>query len=183
MNLVTVASARLQRGRIQPSRRDAQRRIDLQRVAGHAARIEQDGVPTQHRQPRCGGRACSEVRAGRGREKIEIDVERRRAGRDIDVECEHLHRIAQPCHSLSVRGDAQSGQSIDRPGRPMLARNPFRIEQRHRSRHRRNVEMRVIDVRSDVRRINPQRDRRGGEREGEEEQRQDKRNAFHDAAS
>ena len=53
LDLIAVAAARLQRRRVLPAGRNAQGRLDLQRVAAASGpRIKQNGVPAQHAEAR-----------------------------------------------------------------------------------------------------------------------------------
>ncbi len=71
------------------------------------------------------------VRLGR-RHELKREVERVGAGRHIDVEREHVDRVAAPGDELTVRTDLDARQQIDRAARRMLTGVPLRVEQRQR---------------------------------------------------
>ena len=119
-----------------------------------------DGVPVDHRAFRVGRRGGAE-RAAAGRHDIVVGGRHRpRAGRHGDVERVHVDEIATPRQFGAVRENVQAGQIGDRSRRHVLAGNPLRIDERHRSRPRGHRKRRMQDLHASLRGVHAQRHRR-----------------------
>ena len=108
------------------SHRDLRRRQSL--------RIENQLVPAQDRQVRSRRGARSEtVDRGRRAQEVERDVHGRDARGNVDVEFEHVGRVAAPAERLAPRLDPEARDVRHRPRRAVLAGNPLRVLQRERA--------------------------------------------------
>ena len=96
-----------------------------------AGRIEGDGVPLQVQHLRRGHDAPHPIL--RRREVLVAEVERRRARRNVHMEGVDVHRIARPLQAPAVGHDHQARELGQGAGRGVVARDPLRIEQRHRT--------------------------------------------------
>ena len=174
-----------QSARMLPARGQAQARPVADLIGRHARRVEQQPVPLQHQQ-RVGGFA---VRGGRlraeRRQQIEADVEHRDARRHLDVEGEHIHRVALPRNRRAGSRDLQTRERIDRPAGAVIARDPLRVAQRERTGCDGNAEMRRLQPTRSLACIDLQRDGRGRARTGRDQHEQQRRtpkgtqNVFH----
>ena len=92
--------------------------------------VEQEGVPTDHGEVRRGAQVLGAGRVGR-RKVVERDLDRIGARRHIDLERVHVDGVPAPLQRLPARLDPETREIGNRPGRPVVARHPFRIEKRH----------------------------------------------------
>ena len=101
----------------------------------------------------------------RGKE-LELDVQRGHSHRHIDVESEHIHRVAGPFQARAVGPNRETGKLVNLSSGRMITRQPLRIQEndgiaatyRDRLAHAENVAVRVgrIDTQADcpgIRRI------------------------------
>jgi hypothetical protein len=66
-------------------------------------------------------------------DEFELQAQRRRAGRHVDVKREHLLGIATPRDTLAARrAHLQAREHLDRSRARVVARQPAWIQQRHR---------------------------------------------------
>jgi len=70
------------------------------------------------------------------REKLEGEIKLPRSRRHIDLKGINIQRIALPWQQLAAGPDCQASQLLDLATRCMIAREPFRKIERHRTRRR-----------------------------------------------
>src|SRR5439155_4775754 len=100
--------------------------------AARAGGIDDDVVEEEQQQVLRGVRrlAVAGAERRRGREVVEGDVDRVGARGDVDVKREEVDRIARPGDLPPARADVQPHHLHQRPGRGVLAGDPFRIDER-----------------------------------------------------
>ena len=95
------------------------------------------------------------------------------------MEGEHLHRIAPPLHRRAGGGDLHSRQPHQRSAGGVLAGNPLRIVERHRSRGRGDGQVGAEEVRRRARGVDAENDGRRVDGEGGEKCDEDYSDATH----
>jgi len=135
LELHAIAAARpyAQRAAVFPSGGQRQRRLVDEIVDRDARGIQEQRVPAHHCGLIRGHRPVAVHGRARRRQVIELDLELVRTRRDIDVEREGIAGVAIPGNRLAIGSDHEPGQLRDRSGRPVLAGQILRIEQRQRS--------------------------------------------------
>ena len=121
----------VERGGERPIRGQKHARRDANARDIIARRIENDRVPLQVQHLPRGDNAAL-IGCG-GREELKAQFECSRARRRIDVKGVDIHRVAPPSQQLAVGADFQPRKHIDRPARPVIAGQPFGIEQGDRA--------------------------------------------------
>ncbi len=122
-----------QRGAITPRIRNFQVGLISQLVRRNAFRIKHELIPVQNRKLSGGRASRRKLAAFRRRDVIEHDLKHRSPCRHVDVKREHIDAVAFPGDELIAGLDLQSNQVGYRSCGHVLARNPFWIQQRHRS--------------------------------------------------
>ena len=101
-----------------------------------ASRIQRDLAP--HQVQHVAGHFDRTFVAIARRQVLELHVDAGHALRHVDLERIHVVLVARPGQRLAVRRDHEASQLVDRAGRRMVARNPFRIQQGQLARLNRN---------------------------------------------
>src|SRR5215831_15949255 len=97
--------------------------------------VEQHRVPADHRHLFC-GRVPGGIDSflARGGEEVESGINAGRSGGNFYVEGPAVLQVAPPLERLAIEEELQSGKIFYGAGRPMLARNPFGVIKRERTR-------------------------------------------------
>jgi hypothetical protein len=144
---VAAAAAGLQRRGVLPAGGEAEAGRELNGVARRTGGVEHQRVPTHHRQTRRRRRTGGEDGAAGEAEEVEVDFQRGGVGRHVDVKGEHLQFVAPPLDRRAVRGDLEARQPHQRSARRVLAGDPLRVQELHRSRRRGDGEVGAEDIR------------------------------------
>ena len=121
----------LERGAEAPVRGQRHARRDCPRVLVDALRQEDDVVPRQEREVRRGAGPVDVLAVRAGGHVIEADGQGT-VGR-LDMEGEEVDRVARPGEAVRAVRELEPDDIADRPGRPVLARDPARENERARA--------------------------------------------------
>ncbi len=117
-----------QRRTVLPTGRQCQRRVH-QNITGVISRRIQDFGPPLYVQHIGRGDDAAFLVFHR-RQELKLHLHRRGAGRHGDMKRVHIHRIALPWHVLAASFYHQAGKRGQGSGGTMIARQPFRKQQR-----------------------------------------------------